>query len=412
MASINSVDTFGSASIDELLSVNDLTFLADNETNIVVERSQKKTYSQKTSYEAGEVIVLQLNTGSDYISWLDSTLRIKLNITQDFNNSSSTTFGGGSVLNLFENIRLISRSGVVLTEINKLNLWNFFSLKLNHTREWRKGQQGFELLGVDQPVLPENEYIIPLGDICGFFQDEVLSPSSLCSGMRIELTCATINNAYQCPVTVGVNTAITASVISGIELNLDSYRLSAGAMSALNSMAASSGLVLTFPDINNSKFNKAVGSTSFNAEVRQSVSMANQVYAVVRDSANVGNPTTDSFTVLPPTATSSYQYRVASIYLPQVPVVGPKQYYAQLSYVRGDTRSGREVGFRGDVANNNALACATIARYSTKGSGMALNNSTNLTLQMTVSAVASDIDVFLMHTKRVVVFLESVTVSE
>jgi hypothetical protein len=410
MAAINSVDTFGSASIDELLSVNDLTFLADNETNIVTERSQKKTYSQKTSYEAGEVIVLQLNTGSDYISWLDSTLRIKLNITQTLNDAN-TTFGGGSVLNLFENIRLISRSGVVLTEINKLNLWNFFSLKLNHTREWRKSQQGFELLGVGQRVFPDNEYIIPLGDLAPFFQDDVLSPSSLCSGMRIELTCATINNAYECKIDAG-NTAITASVISGIELNLDSYRLSAGAMSALNSMAASSGLVLTFPDINNSKFNKAVGSTSFNAEVRQSVSMANQVYAVVRNSANVGNPAADSFTVLQPTATSSYQYRVASIYLPQVPVVGPKQYYAQLSYVRGDTRSGREVGFRGDVANNNALACATIARYSTKGSGMALNNSTNLTLQMTVSAVASDIDVFLMHTKRVVVFLESVTVSE
>jgi hypothetical protein len=408
MASINSVDTFGSADINELLSVNDLSFLAENSTNIVVERSQKKTYAQKNSYNQEEVIILQLNTGSDYLSWENSTLRIILDITRGAT-PTTVTWGGGSVLNLFKTIRLISRSGVVITEITKLNLWNYFNLKLSHSKEWRKEQQGKKLLGVGQTVLATNEYIIPLKDLCPFFTPETLSPSSINSGMRIEITLDSIATIFQQTEEAG---EITNLALSGIELNLDSYRLSSGAMSALNSMAASSGLVLTFPDINNSKFSKNNGSLNFSAEVRQAVSMANSVYSTVRNTANVSLKTADSFATIAPTATSSYQYRIASVYLPQTAVVGSNQYYSQLSYVQGDTKTGRELGVDSTEADKNALACATIARYSTKGSGMALNNSTSLNFSASVASEASDVDIFLMHTKRVVVFLESIVISE
>jgi hypothetical protein len=416
MANVTPVDSFGGADIQELLSVNDLTYLADNQSNIVTERSQKLTYSQKTSYKAGEVIVMQLNSGSDYLSWMDSSLRILLKTTQ-VATGDATGWGGGSVLNLFENIRIISRSGVVITEINKLNLWNYYNLKLSHTVEWRKNQQGRKLLGVGVDLTPAgvDEFIIPLRDLCPFFSDDILAPASLTAGIRVECTLGSVNTVFK-GLDVAIN-PVTAYEVSGIQLNLDSYRLSAGAMSALNSMAASSGLVLTFPDINNSKFAKNLDATSFSAEVRQAVSQANQVYTSVRETANVDLLTKDSFATIAPTADSSYQYRVASIYLPQTAVVGIKQYYSQLSYVRSDMKTGGELGIvdavgANDESDKNALACATIARYSTRGSGMALNASTSLNLQMNVATPASDVDVFLMHTKRVVVFLENVVVSE
>tara|TARA_R110000851_G_scaffold4974_2_gene20809 strand:+ start:1995 stop:3239 length:1245 start_codon:yes stop_codon:yes gene_type:complete len=411
-ANINNVDSFGNASIDELLSVNDLTYLADNESNVVVERSQKITYSQKTSYNQNEVIILQLNTGSDFVSWLDSSLRILVTPTQVVGNAKEITWGGGSVLNLFKTIRLISRSGVVITEITKLNLWNYFNLKMSHSNEWRTNQQGKKLLGVGVPLDANitNEYVIPLRDICPFFSDDVLSPSVINAGLRIEITMDGIGEMFQHGA-ANVD-LVTNCNVSGIELNLDSYRLSAGAMSALNSMAASSGLVLTFPDLNNSKFAKNAGSTNFSCEVRQAVSMANYVYASIRTTANVSSPNADSFATIAPTDASTYQYRIASIYLPQTAVRGSKQYYSQLSYAQGDMKSGSELGIRDDEADQNALACATIARYSTKGSGMALNNSTSLNFNATVDTVQSDVDVFLMHTKRVVAFLESIVISE
>jgi hypothetical protein len=412
-ANINNVDSFGNASIDELLSVNDLSYLADNESNIVVERSQKITYAQKTSYTQNEVIVLQLNTGSDFVSWLDSSLRILVNPTQEVGNATTITWGQGSVLNLFKTIRLISRSGVVITEITKLNLWNYFNLKMSHSNEWRTNQQGKKLLGVGVPLNPNitNEYIIPLRDLCPFFSDDsTLSPSVINAGLRIEITLDGIAEIFQ--QTNGNTDFATNYDVSGIELNLDSYRLSAGAMSALNSMAASSGLVLTFPDLNNSKFAKNAGSTNFSCEVRQAVSMANYVYASIRTTANVSLPAADSFATIAPNDASTYQYRIASIYLPQTAVRGSKQYYAQLSYVQGDMKSGRELGITDTDADQNALACATIARYSTKGSGMALNNSTSLNFNATLDTVQSDVDIFLMHTKRVVAFLESVVISE
>jgi hypothetical protein len=395
----------GEAKIVDQLDASDLAYLADEETNVVVERSQKKQFSQKNAYTQRETMVFTLNTGQDYISARNSSLKLTLN---GLTAADAVTFGGGSILNVFENIRLISRDGSVLTEVSQLNLYNYFAFKLKHTHEWRTQQQGKKMLGANTtvPDLGAN-YVIPLKDIVPFFDQDVLIPANVARGLRIEITLAPVATAFQA-------TELTAYTISKPELLLDSYRLSGGAMSALNQMAAGSGLVMTYKDVNNSNSEKAAAVGNLNLEARQAVSMANSVFTCVRLNDNLELKTADSFATREAETTDSFQYRIGSVYLPQERILGPVEYYAQTSYCYGKTSDGHEIGIReGAEEKANTLACATLDRYWTSGSGMAVNASTVLTF--TAKVLADDkcnVDLFLCHTRRLTAFLENLTVQD
>jgi hypothetical protein len=388
-----------------LLTASDLTYLADSQTNVVSERSQRKTFAQKAVYSARETVVLTLNTGNDFIARKESSLKFVASPT----GSTTATFGGGSALNLFDTIRVISRSGDVLTEVTKSNVYNYYTQKIQHTKAWRTDQQGQALMGFGGAAVTGTnvEFIIPLSSIIPFFDDPVLLPAVVARGLRIEIVLANTAVAFQ---DAG---SLTGYTLSGIELLLDSYRLSTGAMNALNTMAASDGLVLTYKDVNNSPSMKALNQLSFSTEVRQSVSMANYVFAAIRPVANALLLTADSFATGGVAATDSYQYRIGSVYLPQERIVGKSQWYNQVGYCWGKLKSGGEMGVTFTEFDDNALSTACLDRYWTAGSGMAINSSTVLNLSCTVAVTAeSTVDIFLCHTRRAVCFLESVTVLE
>ncbi|GAF95585.1 unnamed protein product, partial [marine sediment metagenome] len=277
-----------------------------------------KQFSQQASYTSGSTVVTILNTGNDFISFKDSTMRFILTLKQiaDGDLPNAATFGGGSVLNLFETIRVITRSGEVLTEINKLNLFNYFKQKIDHTYEWRTEQQGKVMLAADGgTLLPEREFVVPMRMICPLFDDDVLTPANVARGLRIEITLATVATAFK-DGGAG-NRRVGEYTVSDAELLLDSYKLNGGAMNALNQMAAKDGLVLTYYDVNNSPSTKAAAAASLSSEVRQSVTMANQVWSSLRKTVDVIDRAADSFATREPLPGDSFQYRIGSIYLPQ-----------------------------------------------------------------------------------------------
>jgi hypothetical protein len=401
------------ASIAGILSASDLTYLADTETNCVSERSQRKTYAQKSRYTERQTAVLLLNTGSDFISNKNSVIQFKIGLT---GGTATTSFGGGRVLITFESIRVISRSGDVLSEVNKINLYNYYMNKVGQTFESRNHQSGRLLLGYgtdydagfsNQNIVDGQEFVIPLRDLLPFFDDDVLLPAVVARGLRIEITLASTAAAF----VDSAGSPVTGFTVDNLELLLDSYRLSSGAMNALNSMAAKDGLVLTFKDVNNSQTLKTASQTKVSIEVTQAVSMANSVVTAIRPHANIELVSADSFATKETTATDSYQYRIGSVYLPQEQIVGSKQYYNQMKYCFDRLSDGKELGIRHNEFAKNNLAVACLDRYWTAGSGLAINASTVLNFNTSVTAgTESDVDIFLCHTRRVVCFLENIRV--
>ena len=410
----DSDDTLKSQDLESSLDISNLLYLEKKESNVVTERSQKITYADSPVNDSGVggggTIILNLQTGSDYISTKDSYLRC---IFQAFTSvggvpDADLTFGTfGTVLNCFKTVRVISRSGDVVAQIDSANLLNYYKVNYEHTKQW-KDQQGF-LLGYGSGTLNASptEFLIPLQLICPFFESEELLPSMLCRGMRLELT---LESALIALVqTVDTNPVATYS-LSGVQLHLDSYTLTSGAVNWLNDRSANNGLVLTYFDYENSHFSKEAGVTSYAYESRKTASMANSVVTIFRND-RADERKADSFVSRTTGDLDSFQYRVSSLYLPIQPLVGKKSAYNQTQYVLDKLRSGRELGVTLGNFDDLGLMPAILDRYWLDGSGLAINNSTTLVIQGSQTAAviaAQDVDMFLKHTRSLTIFLQNI----
>ena len=419
MQSYTSDGKVNETDVMELLDKADLTYVQRNESNVVSERTQKIQYADSPSYAPGSgEIVVNFQTGEDFISFRDSTLRFLLAMTATSGAVlGANTFGGGSCLNLFQRVRLVSRSGTVISQIDNANLLNYFKLKYSHSHAWRT-QQGAHMLGASYwdngtevkytlPIVSDEtrEFIVPMGDLISACNIKELAPSQLCRGLRLEILLAPTSEAF---VSVAGNTGVDSHAISGVQCNLDSYRLSSGAFNELNKMSASEGLFLQFVDYENSRFDKASGTLSSSFEMRKVVSMGTSAMAVNRLATAAASATADSLASIATTSASAYNFRIGSLYLPVTQVAGVKQHYAQASYCLGKTRTGVELGVGSEEFKTAAVACADISRYWLENSGIALNNSTSLTLAITVPTAASTIDIFLQHNRAIKIYLQNI----
>jgi hypothetical protein len=382
------------------------------------------------------VVVINLQTGSDYISWRDSWVRVVVNTFQTSGAPINDVGWGprGSVLNVFRTIRVIGRAGDVIAQIDRSNLLNYYRVNYEHTDQWKK-QQGNALIGWDDSAntfASGTEYLIPLQLLCPFFEHEQLAPNMLCRGMRLECTLESPSTAML--QVEGAPAPLTSYTLSGVQLLLDSYTLTSGATNWLNERSANSGLVMTYKDFENSHFVIDKDSTSYSFEVRKTASMATSAMTIIRDS-DTHNPggeakaslTQNSFASYVPRDTDEFQARVSSLYLPVQPLRGSKQFFAQWNYAQDKLNTRKEMGltyadFLGDagVVRGTAVLPVQLSRYWLEGSGLAINNSATLSVVGTCVPAPSggvgpqdkQVDIFLEHTRSLTIFLQNLRRSD
>ena len=442
--------TMSNNDIQQAIDINDLSYIADNSSNLIVQRNQKKMYADSSSNSTANNrnIIINMQTGSDYISFKDSYLR--LNLTVKKADGADIAIGGtawgpkGSVLNIFDNIKVITRGGTELSHESRANLLNYYRVLYETSETWKETQQARGLLGWRQPIVAgKNEYMIPLSLLNSFFNQDQLTPNNVCRGLRLEMT---LSNKIKDLVFYDTATALPADpdkpaqiVVSDCELLLDSYRIDPRAQTILNEMSASeTGLVLQYHDYERVGHDKPVGAQSSSFEMRKTVSMANACFAVLRDAGERKDVDgyrefeLDSFASVTPTAEHKYHWRLGSTYFPVNKIEGITQWFAQNVYCSDKLRSGGEFGmaydnryvtvptaeYRGDPVatvggQSSATACVNIDRHFLDLSGLAINNSTTLNLLIdTPQAQPLQIDMFLKHTVRAVAFLENTEVKK
>ena len=424
-------DTLRTQDLETSLDISNLLYLEKKESNVVVERAQKIQYADSPVNQNDQVVVVNLQTGSDYISWRDSWLRVVVN-SYDATGSAidDASWGAfGSVLNVFRTIRVIGRAGDVIAQIDRSNLLNYYRVNYEHTDRWKR-QQGEALIGwtTSATEIPLNaEYLIPLQLLCPFFEHEQLAPNMLCRGMRLECTLESPQTAFQQEAGT-----LTSYTLSGVQLLLDSYTLTSGATNWLNERSANSGLVMTYKDYENSHFVIDKDATSYAFEVRKTASMANSALTIIRDSdkydveGKVSDPLQEnSFGSYVPRETDEFQARVSSLYLPVQPLRGAKQFFAQWNYAQDKLNTRKEMGleyteYTGSVGVGRGVAVLPVqlSRYWLEGSGLAINNSATLSVVGTcVPAPAllpqdKQVDIFLEHTRSLTIFLQNLRRSD
>lgn len=403
----NNTDTLGSSDINELLDISDLTYLATPESNVVTSRQQIKQ-SMNEKYKAGEIITFVLETGQDYVSWPDSTFGFFLDLKKTDGTTTALTakFGGGSILNIIKKITITSNKKMV--ELSKANLWNYYHDKLTHSHEWRTAQGGV-LLGYGNDVQIDGaRWVIPLSSICKFFDIDVLVPNVVTNGMTIDIELESVATAF---VDAGGADAVGVYTVRNPYLRMDQYTLSGGAMNALNGMAATSGLVLNYKSVANAPYNKPAGIGKFTNKVTAALSMVNSAWSVVRVPQE-NDITKDSFESRPINDADAYNYKLGSTRMPEEDVVGIADWYNQAEYATSALKNKKELGLRqAEFIATTAVAAASVDRYWTSGSGMAINNSTSLLFNADLDDDAlATVDTFVIHQVQSVSFMDNTTV--
>ena len=418
----------------ELLDVNDLSYLLNNKSNIVTERTLKRQFADATNYSnTDNNLVVNWQTGQDFIDSRNSTLRLRVRV----NGGTTPNWGFGDVRNIIENVRILSRGGIVLGRIERFPLLSWNETKWKRSPEWFGDEQHMglgqaSLMGynpngdVDLTAVGFVEYHIPLKLLHPFFDQNVLLPSQVCKGLRLELTLATdLARTFRAEV------APTSYEVEGVYCVLDSYRLADAAMVKLNEMSASrDGLALQYKDWESNNFPVGVNTTRVSLEVRKTVSMANSAFAVVRNktSGAAAEALIDSYASAFVDPTDEYQFRIGSMYYPQTSIAGPKAFYSNAVYCCGNysddfqpsacySIDGVEVApsFAGADHLSNARMCVDVNRYRSILSGVQLNNSLTMSLNIQFEQTKGngrEVDLYLCHTRRCIVYDENIVLLE
>lgn len=425
--------------------VNGVGYLMPPESSIGVTRSHKRQFSQKASYTSGQEIIMDWNTGAEFVNCHRSWLNFTVKSTRD----ESSWGGRGSALNIIDRIVISTRSGVELSRLERANLYYAKKMRWGCSKEYV--QQWGETMGFatnsfetpnpndpDSPVVPVmvpqtpkiagTAYSVPLAFLSPFFEGDgkTLLPPQIAAGLRVSITLAQDNTALVDGV--GETPRYTVEAISmqtNVTTIVDDWQRQ------LNEMSASKGLTYAYSEIHTTSSSLGAQQTSVNIQVRKAVARALSAYTVSRVTADINLIEQDSmkseaFDV------ARFQWRLGSVYFPQQPIETKVEafYIAQNATDGGlvDCRTPNAVSFASFQAGTPGDSTLDdgdgITAVSLERSDISLNDVLNISGLPTNNSRALDVDIefgagvarttqlYMSHVKIARAFLENVVVSE
>ena len=301
---------------ESLLQVNKLLYKMPPMIGIASKKHHRIDYFQSSSYVNGEVMVLDSQTGSDFIN--PKTSYIKLNVIP----TGTGSFNSGSVANIISRIVVRTRTGKEISRLENANLLIKYKQIYECSRNWKRTigvSQGYnksETLA-EESLSASKVFILPLW-VIPCFNVDVLLPPQMMEGLRIEITLESPNVAFG-PTSGGASTVSSYSV-SRPEIHWDSIDLADQFKRKIAEMASKQGLNIVHKEyFHTIVASSASGQTQFNFDVKKAASKALRLFIVSRDQSKISNVATDGM------ASAQYDYisqqsRIGAIYYPNAPL--------------------------------------------------------------------------------------------
>ena len=317
-----------------VMTANNLDYKFDAPLSVSVNRTMKKQFFATRSFDdTSGTAICDWNSGVDAIDPCNSylVLRLRVNAGAGFTGSERWSFGVGSAMNLFQSVKILSSSGTELARTENANLYHKVNSTTKHSEAWFKtvgAMMGTPPDGVGGTI-PDYEigipavFVIPLTELDPFFNlyDKKLIPSTVASGLRIELALAQWQKAL---LTTGATDA-SGYTIENIEFRNESLTFMDSAQALLNKEASTNGLEVTYDRIFSTQ--SSIGtSLSENHELRKAVALAKNIKCCLLPTANALDPTLDSF-VTTAFSFSSLDGRIANQYYPSQPIETAQEAY-------------------------------------------------------------------------------------
>lgn len=370
----------------EILSLNGLAFSMPQVLSTTTQRNIIKQYSQRQTHNAGDTVVFDINTGSRYISPHDCALKLEVQTSGGGGGDDSKLPEIGAYA-LINEIRIFSKSGVELDRIQDVNQYIHTVSPFVENKDTIDNY--FENSGKDKDVANNatSTFILPMSRLSGLFNPTVkdmLMPSGLISGARIELVLETFNRAFNS--TGGTNTGYT---ITNPQILMVAHTLNDTTQRVLNEQSVDNGAEYTYPRVFSSTLTTT--DTSLNIQVKKAVAQLKRVMTCGILATEESKTGVDSF-ITPKTGYttwSQYQYRVGSMFQPNQNSTSDAEHLwvTQSSFNKHMDRHtyGGAVNLTDYLAKYYCVGAGFETNMLLNNSGVPVNNSAILELQATVA---------------------------
>jgi hypothetical protein len=386
------------------LMVNNLVYQQPAALSLAVARTYKKMFFQRNTYtgDRSSTMICDWNTGTSFVNLQNSYISFKVKVNSA-NNLATANWGSGSAMNIFNELRIMSRSGTEMDRLQNANLWSkndsLYTLP-NGYLTTVGSVQGFGALrdaasDVANLNNTEKRFCIPLTALSTFFRPmkKQLLPPQLASGLHFEMVLEDFRTAlYQ---KVGV---LTGYDISGLYFMLDCVDLTDDCQKTISMESAQDGLEYTYERIFTSVSQVPISQLSVSQQVRKAVSQACYATTVTISQADRIDVTKDSLNSIPFNY-SSFQYRIGALYFPNQEVsdaqdgveayIITQQVYDKLKHPYAEGA----VTLANFKAVHGVLSASFEKDTNLSVSGLPINNSRTLELNTSYVAVAEALEV-------------------
>ena len=425
-----------------ILSLNDMTNVKSSPMTPIISRTQTRSYNEggsNATFNSGDHLVFNLQTGSDFIDVLQSFLVFDVKTTANVGwvysalalfsdcqiNQGDSPVDRAKYLNQYnfhrmqlmsENQKLINYRALMLCNDNQSNA---------DVEEEEKDEVGYgkRKIRTGRIGAAAQRVMIPLKYLAGVFDSYKLMPPHLARGLRIDLTCENVARAMA--TIAGVNHPENYEITKAYIL-ADTYKMEDTVLEYINSEYASknTGLIYEYFSYNSAK-SSTVG-TNINIEFNQTSSQTVDALVCTPLTAEATNPAANSFRSAVMLDAARSQFAIGSHYMPNHPTSSIVEHYAQYMYYGNRLRENKEMGtsFRTFIGTATAIAAGNW-QYGTgvyaqtfqrsnimEISGMALSKNSSLSFEATGVTPACDTYIFVRHLRRAVLFLQSMTVEK
>ncbi len=404
---------------DKTQMVNGVGYMMPPESSIAVSRSFKRQFPQKSSYGEGEEIIVDFNSGAQFLnahrSWLKFTVAL-----QGAGAAAATWGDQGGACNIFDRVVVSTRSGVELSRLETANAYYAKLIRYGCSKEFVEtfgDAMGYKAIG-GADVLAQGTFCIPLAFLSPFFKGDgkSLVPPQIAAGLRVSLTLAPRTTA------VVAADAITGYTISDMSIQSNLSMLTDDWQRRLNEISASQGLAYAWCETHTTNSVLASAQTSVDIQVRKAAARVLSAMTVSRTTATIIDQTADSMASEAYNPANQFQWRLGSMYPTMQPITNSTEAYmvAQSAADGGlvNCMSPNGVSLATFLAGQGVTSC------SLERSDIALNDVLNVSGLPSNNSRALDVDIrfgvgadrttvlYMKHLKVARAFLENVVVSE
>jgi hypothetical protein len=313
---------------NSLLQVNKMLYKMPPSLGITARRHHVIDFSQQNTYNAGQTIVFDIQTGSYFIDAKNSYLRLDVATI----GGDATAFNSGGVTNIIKRVVVRTKSGKEWCRCEEFNLYVRNVLRYTASNNYlNKVGKSFGFDG-GVPVSTANpRYTIPLWLIPCFNQDKLLPPQIM-EGLRIELTLAGVGEAFE-----SVD-PLTGYVVTNAEIHSDAFDIADQFKRKVAEMSARQGLILVHKEYFHSNVGTISETNTYNYDIKKACSKACRNFNILRPNDDISTLNADSMNAEAYNVIR-YQAHVGQDYMPNQPItieeplgLGPQIYNINEAY--------------------------------------------------------------------------------